>query len=191
LLTAILALTTESSFSNGFLRLQEKFVPSQRWAELSCRVARFYMAQHTKTGHIYQNYHKMNYKWPLNIRNGINIRPHGHKIYPHLSLQDTPNLTQIGIFVLKMYHLATLLSWRLALLKKLKSGGLRRTRTEKCWRLLVWEFFSLLWGSRNFHLNTIWVFWSKRRTRQTFWPRSAKRGTNDLSKCSHAKSKFW
>jgi hypothetical protein len=31
-----------------------------------------------------------------------------HKIYQHLSLQDTPKFTQIWIFGLKMYHLATL-----------------------------------------------------------------------------------
>jgi hypothetical protein len=30
------------------------------------------------------------------------------KIYQHLSLQETPKFTQIGIFGLKIYHLATL-----------------------------------------------------------------------------------
>jgi hypothetical protein len=34
--------------------------------------------------------------------------PNGHKIYHHLSLQDTPKFTQIGIFGLKIHHLATL-----------------------------------------------------------------------------------
>jgi hypothetical protein len=32
------------------------------------------------------------------------------KIYQHLSLQDTPKFTQIGIFGLKIYDLATLVS---------------------------------------------------------------------------------
>jgi hypothetical protein len=36
-------------------------------------------------------------------------RPNGHKIYPHLPLQDHPKFTQIGIFFgLKICHLATL-----------------------------------------------------------------------------------
>jgi hypothetical protein len=34
--------------------------------------------------------------------------PNGHKMYQHLSLQDPPKFTQIGIFGLKMYNLATL-----------------------------------------------------------------------------------
>jgi hypothetical protein len=40
-------------------------------------------------------------KWPQN-------RPYGHKLYQHLSLQDTPKFTPIGIFGLKTYHPATL-----------------------------------------------------------------------------------
>jgi predicted secreted protein len=40
-------------------------------------------------------------KWQLN-------RPKGHKIYQHLPLQDPPKFTQIGIFGLKIWHLATL-----------------------------------------------------------------------------------
>jgi hypothetical protein len=52
------------------------------------------LAQHTKPGQIYQN--------------GSKKRPNGHKIYQHLPLQDTPKFTHIGIFGLKIYHLATL-----------------------------------------------------------------------------------
>jgi hypothetical protein len=37
-------------------------------------------------------------------------RSNGHKIYQPLPLQDPPQSTQIGIFGLKIYHLATLLS---------------------------------------------------------------------------------
>jgi hypothetical protein len=39
-------------------------------------------------------------KWPEN-------GPNGHKIYKHRQLQDPPKFTQIGIFGLKVYHLAT------------------------------------------------------------------------------------
>jgi hypothetical protein len=39
-------------------------------------------------------------KWPQNISNG------------RLPLQDPPKFTQIGIFGLKIYHLATLLGER-------------------------------------------------------------------------------
>jgi hypothetical protein len=35
-------------------------------------------------------------------------RPNVHKIYQHLPLQDPPKFTQIGIFGLKICHLATL-----------------------------------------------------------------------------------
>jgi hypothetical protein len=42
-------------------------------------------------------------KWPTDISNG-------HKIYKHFPLQDPPKVTQIKIFGLKIYHLATLLT---------------------------------------------------------------------------------
>jgi hypothetical protein len=35
-----------------------------------------------------------------------------HKNYQHLSLQDTPKVSQIGIFGLKIYHLATLVPFQ-------------------------------------------------------------------------------
>jgi hypothetical protein len=60
---------------------------------LSIRVARFFLAQHTKTGKIYQMTTK-----------------YGRKIDHHLPPEDLPKITQIGIFGLKIYHLATLLS---------------------------------------------------------------------------------
>jgi hypothetical protein len=44
-----------------------------------------------------------------NIANGRKIcTTNGHKIYQYLLLQDPPKFTQIGIFGLKMHHLATL-----------------------------------------------------------------------------------
>jgi hypothetical protein len=49
---------------------------------------------------IYQNATKYT-KWSENI-------PNGHKIYLHFPLQDPPKLTQIGVFGLKINHLATL-----------------------------------------------------------------------------------
>jgi hypothetical protein len=35
------------------------------------------------------------------------IRPNRDKVYQLFSLQDTPKIIQIGIFGLKIYHLAT------------------------------------------------------------------------------------
>jgi hypothetical protein len=66
-------------------------------------------------------------KLPQNIPNDYNVyqmatnipkdrkvgRPNCFKIYQHLQLQDPPKFTQIGIFGLKIYHLATLLTTRI------------------------------------------------------------------------------
>jgi hypothetical protein len=38
-------------------------------------------------------------------------RPNGHAMYHHLPLQEPPIFTQIGIFGLKLNHLATLIKW--------------------------------------------------------------------------------
>jgi hypothetical protein len=47
-------------------------------------------------------------KWPLNFPNGSEINQLTiHKVYQHLSLQGNLEFTQIGIFDLKMSHLAT------------------------------------------------------------------------------------
>jgi hypothetical protein len=47
---------------------------------------------------------------PLNIPNGHKICiPNDLKLYQYLPLQDPPKCTQIGIFGLKINHLATLL----------------------------------------------------------------------------------
>jgi hypothetical protein len=56
-------------------------------------VARFFSVQHAKTG--------KNAKRPQNA-------PNGHKNYQHLPLQYHQKFTQIWIFCLKIYHLATL-----------------------------------------------------------------------------------
>jgi hypothetical protein len=62
-------------------------------------------------------------KWPQNIPNSHKIYqmattftkwpyfiPNGHKIYQHFPHKDPLKFTQIVIFGLKIYHLATLLS---------------------------------------------------------------------------------
>jgi hypothetical protein len=56
-------------------------------------------------------------KWPQNI-------PNGHKIYQHLSLQDPPKFTQIGILGLKICHLATLFAMK-QLIRDLQISSLR------------------------------------------------------------------
>jgi hypothetical protein len=70
------------------------------------------LVQHTKRGknvpkrgEIYQMSIKYA-KWPENWPNG------SHKIYQHLPSQDPPKFTQIGIFGLKINHLATLIEGR-------------------------------------------------------------------------------
>jgi hypothetical protein len=47
-------------------------------------------------------------EWQQNIPKRQENRPNGHKTYQHLPLQDPPKFTQIGIFGLKICHLATL-----------------------------------------------------------------------------------
>jgi hypothetical protein len=86
---------------------------------LASRVARFFLAQHTKTGKIHQK--TINYtKWPQKYHIATKIpnghkntkwpsgKPNGHKIYQHLPFEDRIKFTQVGIFGLKIYHLATL-----------------------------------------------------------------------------------
>jgi hypothetical protein len=69
----------------------------------------FFLVQLTKPGKIYQMVTKYVYKmaikyakWPKNI-------PSGHKIYQHFPFQGSPKYTQIWIFGMKRWHLATLL----------------------------------------------------------------------------------
>jgi hypothetical protein len=76
---------------------------------------------YTKGHKIYQVAAKYT-KWPQNIPNGHKIYqmaikytkwpqniPNGRKICQHFQLQDPPIFTQIRIFGLKIYHLATLI----------------------------------------------------------------------------------
>jgi hypothetical protein len=56
--------------------------------------------KYAKLPKIYKNGRKI-YQINKNI-------PNGHMIYQHLTLQDPPKFTQVGIFCLKIYHLATL-----------------------------------------------------------------------------------
>jgi hypothetical protein len=55
----------------------------------------------------YQNGENTYTKKPLNMPNGYKIDQKGHTIYQHLSSQDPPKFTQIGILGLKINHLAT------------------------------------------------------------------------------------
>jgi hypothetical protein len=67
-------------------------------------------------------------KWPQTISIGLNYtkRPliiqKGRKIYQHFPFQGSPNYTQIGMFGLKINHLATLLAW----------GGVSRASSCHC-----------------------------------------------------------
>jgi hypothetical protein len=63
----------------------------------------FYYHNLPKQGEMYQNFQmsKTYTKWPKNIPNGL-------KIYQDFPFRGPPKYTQIGIFGLKIYHLATL-----------------------------------------------------------------------------------
>jgi hypothetical protein len=76
---------------------------------METRVARFFL------GTTYQNREKYTIpttikytKWIESIQNGKN-RSYGHKLYQHRPWLDSPKFTQIGIFGMKIYHLATLM----------------------------------------------------------------------------------
>jgi capsular polysaccharide biosynthesis protein len=66
-----------------------------------------FSVQHTKTGKRYTKEPKM-YQMAIHLYNLAVNRQHDHKKYQHLPLQDLLKFTQIGIFGLKIYHLATL-----------------------------------------------------------------------------------
>jgi hypothetical protein len=53
-------------------------------------------------------YIPMDYKVYQMVTKGLKKRQKGPKIYQHIPLQDTTNFTQIGIFGLKINHLATM-----------------------------------------------------------------------------------
>jgi hypothetical protein len=61
----------------------------------------FSWSKHTKMGKNIPNYHTL-YQTSIKYTNG-------HKIYQHFLFQGPPKFTQIGIFGLKINHLATLL----------------------------------------------------------------------------------
>jgi hypothetical protein len=76
-------------------------------------------------------------KWPENmyIKRPLNTQ-YIHKIYQHLSLQDTPKFTQIGIIGLKIYHLAALFGIGLSIqLSHLKALGTKITKFLSCARI--------------------------------------------------------
>jgi hypothetical protein len=59
---------------------------------------------------LFTTYQKDHKKYQITINNTTVKRQKGHIIYQYLSLQGNPKVTQIGIFVLKIYHPATLSS---------------------------------------------------------------------------------
>jgi hypothetical protein len=67
-------------------------------------------------GKIYQINTKYT-KRSSNLLNGCKMDQMSIKIYQHLPLQDPPKITQILIFGLKMYRLATRVVWRQVRLK--------------------------------------------------------------------------
>jgi hypothetical protein len=100
-----------------------------RWRTPVYRVARVFVVQYTKTDKIYQS--AINFtKWPENS-------PNGHKVYQRLPSQDHPKFTQIGIFGLKINHLATLpVSRKLSSLETDSRRGRGINGSEKmrpCW----------------------------------------------------------
>jgi hypothetical protein len=66
------------------------------------------LVQNTKTGKIYQNSNKM-YQMAIRYTKWLSNIPNDHKIYQQFPFQGPPKYTQIWIFGLKTYHLATLL----------------------------------------------------------------------------------
>jgi hypothetical protein len=71
------------------------------------RVARFFLVQHTKTGENVPNAEHS--KWTYSIPNSRKMdQMNIYVVNQHLPLHDLLNFTQIGIFGLKIYHLATL-----------------------------------------------------------------------------------
>jgi hypothetical protein len=75
------------------------------------RVARLILMQCTKTEKNIPNDHKI-YQMAVKHTKTPRYRPTGHKMYQHLPVQDPPKFTQIRIFGLKIYHLATLVESR-------------------------------------------------------------------------------
>jgi hypothetical protein len=71
------------------------------------RVARFFSVQHTKKRKKYTERPKMYQMAIKYISFGRKVEKMATKI-PHLPLQDLLKFTRIGIFSLKIYHLATL-----------------------------------------------------------------------------------
>jgi hypothetical protein len=69
------------------------------------RVARFFLAQHTKMGGNIPNDHKISQASTKHTK--LNL-PNGPKIYQHLPLQDPPEFARTGNFGLRINHLATL-----------------------------------------------------------------------------------
>jgi hypothetical protein len=101
--------------------------PNKLYLAAVTGVARFFMTRTSQNGEKYtklsQHYQMViNYnKWPNNI-------PNGHKIYQPFPFLGFPKFTQIGIFGLKIYHLARVA--RFFLVQHTKTGKLYKTATN-------------------------------------------------------------
>jgi hypothetical protein len=83
-------------------------------------------------------------------------RPNARKIYQHLPLQDPPKCTQIRIFGLKIYHLATLyppsrkkLSAHVYICEQgcqMVCFQTKNSNLGKFWRVLQWKMLVLFNG---------------------------------------------
>jgi hypothetical protein len=85
---------------------KRRFVIS--FAMMPSRDARFFLAQHTKTGKIYQRFTKYT-KWPHNIPNDRKIFQMIIKFTNIFHSKAIQKYTHIGILGMKIYHLATLM----------------------------------------------------------------------------------
>jgi hypothetical protein len=81
----------------------------------------------------YQNgskYTKMTTKVPNGYKRYNLTKKHWHKKFQHLPIQDLPKFTQIGIFGLKIYHLAALLRVALKLENSIRRVCFSRATRE-------------------------------------------------------------
>jgi hypothetical protein len=82
-------------------------------------------------------------KWPQHIPNGLNNTAYGKEIDQNLPLQVPPQFTQIRIFVVKTFHLASLI--------------LHNTRTDKV-SIVIFCIFDPLAPAQNKCVRGVEIF---------------------------------
>jgi hypothetical protein len=80
--------------------------PAEEKNGAETRVARFVLVRNTKTGKNVPNEHKLYRNGNKKSQISVNI-PNGQKIYQHFLISGPQKFKQIGIFGLKINHLAT------------------------------------------------------------------------------------